>query len=200
MPVPTSGRAASAAPALEADGRLLIMLHANAGAEIAQALATLHHEGWNLLNIADAPDDDAAAVELLALVQDTLNEIGGAPKPVFVAEAGAAGRACRTLALWHRRGTLPRDCGLVAIDALDIAVDSLTEIETLATLIAASREATAARGAGLASHRALQARGRDSRFVAVADTQWAAQLADPAQPIGRELRWLLDPVHSRTDG
>lgn len=197
MLMPT--RLSSTAAPRDFGSRILVLLQDGDAVDSAHALAALKREGWSVLSFSQTADSDNAAAELLALVQAGLDKAGSSPSPVFVCGCGTAALAIRTLTLWHRRGVLPRACGLVTIDAADLSLEPLAEIETLAWMIAANREAAAARHTGFACHHALQARDRDSRFIVMnAARTLADEITDATGQFGRELRWLLYPVHSRS--
>jgi hypothetical protein len=111
----------------------------------------------------------------------------------------------QVVVLAHRSDLLKSRCGLVTIDAfagngISALCDELAELRNLATIWAVHRTDRALRERTLRHHTTLQKLGRETHFMALPDParSLAEQLTDSRDPLGRETRWLLDPVHSRT--
>jgi hypothetical protein len=179
---------------------LLLWIGGPGAGAIETPTNTLTAEGWNVLL---APNTDADGIIAALAAAASHGAPSTSPRIVAVAEAASASAACAAVLALHRRGEGMAIAGFVTVDAVpDIATDpwsSLADITGLATLIAARRPATQARQSGLAWHQHLQARGRDTHFMVLEDNALTDQLADPRKAFGRELRWLLEPVNSRTD-
>jgi hypothetical protein len=162
-------------------------------------------EGWNVLEIGCAsPDDDGTPAGIVDAVRQSRSRADGAPT-IFVADHGTASAVCQGVLLAHRSGLLTGPIGLVTVDAFagnDIKAicDELAGLEDLAAIWAVHREEHALREPTFRHHMMLQARGRETHFLVLPDKtrSLAQQLADPRDPLGREMRWLLDPVHSRS--
>jgi hypothetical protein len=162
-------------------------------------------EGWNVLEAGSARADvDAAAFGLVEAIKQARSHIGSAAT-VFVADDGMAPAVCRAVVLAHRSDLLKSRCGLVTIDAfagngISALCDELAELRNLATIWAVHRTDRVLRERTLRHHTTLQKLGRETHFMALPDParSLAEQLTDSRDPLGRETRWLLDPVHSRT--
>jgi hypothetical protein len=87
-----------------------------------------------------------------------------------------------------------------ADDGVNEICQKLATLQNLASIWAVHREERALREATLKHHVDLQARGRETHFLVLPDRtrSLAQQLVDARDPLGREMRWLLDPVHSRS--
>lgn len=203
-----------------ASDRLLLVVQADAQNtdEVATFANALTADGWNVLHIVAAnptADADAAATMLLDTLKRATSEMKAAPTTslqiVAIADGAAALPACMTVLQSHRHATLPAIGGIVMIDSFeqpatespaprmsDIAAE-LARLDGLATIVAARRTSADTRRTGMSHHRQLQALGRETHYLVLAetDTPLLAQLADPQKALGREIRWLLDPVHSR---
>jgi hypothetical protein len=157
-------------------------------------------EGWNVLDVPLAPTSDVAAaataiVDALARAATTLSR---APRVIVIAATDAVPAAIAAVL------ALPAIAAVVTVDSPisdSETAKSLAAIEGLITLTVASRQSWQARQHGLALHRHLQSRHRDSHFMVLAedDRALSSRLADVCDPLGRELRWLLDPVNSRSE-
>ena len=201
-------------------GRLLLVVQANTqdSTDVVMFADALTADGWNVLHIVAAnptADADAAATMILDTLKRATAEINADPKTplqiVAIADGAAALPACMTVLQSHRHATLPAIGGIAMIDAFeqpatespaprmsDIAAE-LAKLDGLATIVAARRSSTDTRRTGMSYHRQLQALGRETHYLVLAetDTPLLAQLADAQNAPGREIRWLLDPVHSR---
>jgi hypothetical protein len=188
---------------------LLVWIDADGEVDVAgiEKLArVLTDEGWNVLHVRTAPDANAhTIVETIAAAVPHSNLSVGPPRIIAVAEASSVAAACTAVLDSHQRNVAPAISGLVAIDATpDGTADpwaSLAGISGLTTFIAARLSAGEARLKGLAYHRQLQSLERNAHFMVLADggRSVATQLADPRDAFSREVRWLLEPVNSRTD-
>ena len=162
-------------------------------------------EGWNVLEVGCAsPDSEGTPAGIVDAVGQSRSRADGAPT-IFIADQGTASALGRTVLLAHRSGSLTGPSGLVTVDAFadDDAKTTCEEIaglENLATIWAVHREERALRELTIRHHMMLQARGRETHFLVLPDKtrSLAQKLADPHDPLGREMRWLLDPVHSRS--
>jgi hypothetical protein len=159
-------------------------------------------EGWNVLETAcNVADKETTAADIADAVKQC-PVFGGT---LFIADQDLAQSVCRAVLDLCRSGSIAGAVGLVTLDAfadeaLQPLADALAEFEVLATIWAARRNNADVRRKTLAHHTALQARNRETHFVALPDDALtlAQHLADPRDPVGREMRWLLDPVHSRS--
>jgi hypothetical protein len=168
-------------------------------------------EGWNVLHLACAATADAetAAAEITDALVRAARRLALPPsRPlqiVAIADGAAAHAACLAVLRSHGQPASPEISGLVAVDAFASASASATvaaelaDIDGLATVIAARRSNAEARSGGLAIHQRRQSNGRESHYLVFAehDAPLLSQLADAQSALGREIRWLLDPVHSR---
>jgi hypothetical protein len=168
--------------------------------DIEKLATALTAEDWNVLHVGTAPDANAdAIIGALAAAASHGDTSTGPLRIVAVAEPASVPTACAAVLETHRRGNGTAIAGLVTIDDVSDGAASLVDIADLTTLIVARRHATQARQSGLAWHRRLQAQGRDVHFMVLEDGgSLMDQLTDPRDPLGREVRWLLDPVNSRT--
>jgi hypothetical protein len=202
----SSGTTGVLYPAERPDSRLLVWIGPHDGAEGSQPANSLTGEGWNVLHTGIAPGRDDAAT-IAGIVGALTAAMSHVPKAriVAVADGTSVPAACAAVLETYRRDDVAAIGGLVVVDAVpDMAAAvwaSLSGLSTLTTLIAARQPSREARQSGLACHRQLQVLGRDTHFMVLAETgrSLAAQLADPRDVFGREVRWLLDPVNSRTD-
>jgi hypothetical protein len=156
-------------------------------------------EGWNVLDVPLAPIADvaAAAAQIVNALADATSTLSGAPRVVIIAAADAVPAALAVVL------ALPAIAAIVTVDTPMSDADmakSLAAIEGLTTLTVASRQSSQARRHGLALHRRLQSLDRDTHFMVQAESDRALshRLSDPRDPLGRELRWLIDPVNSRS--
>lgn len=162
-------------------------------------------DGWNVLEIGCASSDDSVtAAGIVDAVKQSGSPADGAPT-VFIADRGTAFATCQAVLLAHRGGLLRGPSGLVTVDAFaDDGVAAICEglaaLENLASIWAVHREERGLREKTFRHHASLQARERETHFVVLPDKakSLARQLADPRDPLGRETRWLLDPVNSRS--
>jgi hypothetical protein len=151
-----------------------------------------------------SPDHDGTPAGIVDAVRQSRSRADGAPT-LFIADQGTASALGRTILLAHRSGSLTGPSGLVTVDAfaddhVRAVCDELAGVENLATIWAVHREERALREPTFRHHMMLQARGRETHFLVLSDKarSLAQQLADARDPLGREMRWLLDPVHSRS--
>ncbi|HEX2366344.1 MAG TPA: hypothetical protein VHJ00_15130 [Bradyrhizobium sp.] len=162
-------------------------------------------EGWNVLEVGCAsPDSEGTPAGIVDAVGQSRSRADGAPA-IFIADQGTASAVCRAVLLAHRSGLLTGPSGLVTVDAFaDDAVKAICEelagLENLATIWAVHREERTLREPSFRHHMMLQVRGRETHFLVLPDKtrSLVQQLADSRDPLGREMRWLLDPVHSRS--
>jgi hypothetical protein len=199
-----------------ASDRLLLVMEAGSSSHdgIATLAEAMTDEGWNVLHLAVTRIANATAVAVTindALSRATTQLASTSTRPlriVAVADGAAALPACMAVLQSHRRENLPTIGGIVTVDAFastpatneisNIAAE-LAQLDTLVTVIATRRSSPAARRVGMSYHQLLQANGRETHFVVLAENGLTLfqQLADARDPFGREVRWLLDPVHSR---
>lgn len=197
-----------------ASDRLLLVMDAGPSShdDVAMLAETMTDEGWNVLHLAVTESTSATAVAVAindALSRATTQLASTRPlRIVAVADGAAALPACLAVLQSHRKESLPAIGGIVTVDAFastpatneisNIAAE-LAQLDTLVTVIATRRSSPAARRGGMSYHQLLQANGRETHFVVLAENGLTLfkQLADARDPFGREVRWLLDPVHSR---
>lgn len=161
-------------------------------------------EGWNVLEIGClASDGRTTSTDILGAVAESRARAGGAV--LFIADRGTASAVGQSIVLGDKNRLISGRCGFVTIDAFTEAgapaiCDTLAQLENLATIWAVRRAEPSAREATLRHHAVLQTRGRETHFLVVPDPakSLAQQLADSRDPLGRETRWLLAPVHSRS--
>ncbi len=199
-----------------ASDRLLLVMEAGSSSHdgIATLAETMTDEGWNVLHLAVTESTSATAVAVAindALSRATTQLASTSTRPlriVAVADGAAALSACLAVLQSHRQENLPTIGGIVAVDAfastpatneISNITAELAQLDTLFTVIAARRSSPAARRGGMSYHQLLQANDRETHFVVLAENGLTLfkQLADARDPFGREVRWLLDPVHSR---
>ena len=199
----------SSAPVLaspeRASHRLLVWVW-KAGSEAGGAafIDAYVAEGWNVLEIGcPASDASATSIGIIDAVAKSRSRSEGAT--LFIADRGTASAVGQAIVLGDRDLLIAGACGLVTIDAFAedgfAAVgETLAGLENLATMWAVHRSERSLREQTLRHHAMLQASGRETHFIVVADPakSLAQQLADSRDPLGRETRWLLDPVHSRS--
>jgi hypothetical protein len=199
-----------------ASDRLLLVMEAGPSShdDVATLAEAMTDEGWNILHLAVTKIAGATAVATAinhTLSRATSRLASTSTRPwriVAVADGAAALSACLAVLQSHRQENLPTIGGIVTVDAFastpatneisNIAAE-LAQLDTLVTLIAARRSSPAARRGGMSYHQLLQANGRETHFVVLAENGLTLfqQVADARDPFGREVRWLLDPVHSR---
>ena len=199
-----------------ASDRLLLVMEAGPSShdDVAMLAETMTDEGWNVLHLAVTKIAGATAVATAinhTLSRATTQLASTSTRPwriVAVADGAAALPACLAVLQSHRQESLPAIGGIVTVDAFastpatneisNIAAE-LAQLDTLVTVIATRRSSPAARRGGMSYHQLLQANGRETHFVVLAENGLTLfkQLADARDPFGREVRWLLDPVHSR---
>ena len=197
-----------------ASDRLLLVMEAGPSSHdgIATLAETMTDEGWNLLHLAVTESTSATAVAIndaLSRATTQLTSTSTRPLRIVAVAAGAAALpACMAVLRSHRQESLPAIGGIVTVDAFastpatneisNIAAE-LAQLDTLVTVIATRRSSPAVRRGGMSYHQLLQANGRETHFVVLAENGLTLfqQLADARDPFGREVRWLLDPVHSR---
>jgi hypothetical protein len=214
---PENANAAAALYLAEpASHRLLLVMEAGTSNhdESATLAETMTLEGWNVLHLVVTKAVDAASVA--AAINEALSRAAAqltstATKPlliVAVADEAAALATCMAVLQSHRQADLPTIGGIVTVDAFastssahDISniTTELMQLDALATVIAARRSSPAARNGGMSYHQLLQAKGRETHFVVLAEngSTLFQRLADARDSFGREVRWLLNPVHSR---
>lgn len=196
-----------------ASDRLLLVMEAGTSNhdESATLAETMILEGWNVLHLAVTKIGNPASVATTinnALLRAATQLTSTATKPlriVAVADEAAALATCMAVLQSHRQADLPTIGGIVTVDAfastneLSTITTDLAQLHTLVTVIAARRSSSEARRSGMSYHRLLQAKGRETHFVVLAESGSTLfqQLADARDPFCREVRWLLDPVHSR---
>src|SRR5260221_7575014 len=201
---PFSGAPVLASPERASD-RLLVWVW-KPGAEVGGAgfIDAYVAEGWNGLEIGcPAFDASATAIAIIDAVAKSRSRSEGAT--LFVADRGTASSVGNAVLLGHKDRLIAGPCGLITIDAFaedgfSAICETLGELEKLATIWAVHRGERALREQTLRHHMMLQARGRETHFMVAPDPakSLAHQLADSRDPLGRETRWLLDPVHSRS--
>jgi len=161
-------------------------------------------EGWNVLEIGcPASDVSATSIGIIDAVAKSRSRSEGAT--LFIADRGTASAVGQAIVLGDRDLLIAGSCGLVTIDAFaedEFAAigETLSGLENLATIWAVHRGESTLREQTFRHHMMLQARGRETHFMIVPGPakSLAQQLADSRDPLGREARWLLDPVHSRS--
>jgi hypothetical protein len=151
-----------------------------------------------------SPGDDGTPAGIVDALRQSRTHSDRAPT-IFIADRGTASDVCQAILLAHDGGLLTGPSGLVTVDAFaDDGVDEICEelaaLENLAAIWAVHREERALREKTLKHHVNLQAQGRETHFLVLADKarSLAQQLTDSRDPLGREMRWLLDPVNSRS--
>jgi hypothetical protein len=162
-------------------------------------------EGWNVLEMGcAAPGHDDIAAGIIDAVKQSLSHPDAAGT-MFIADRGMASAMCKAVVLAHRVHLIAGPCGLLTIDAfaedgVPAMAEELAGLENLATIWAVQREHRKLREQTFKHHAVLQACGRETHFLVLPDSSrsLAEQLADSHNPLGRETRWLLDPVHSRS--
>lgn len=198
----------SSAPVLaspeRASDRLLVWVW-KAGTEASGAafIDAYVAEGWNVLEIGcPVSGASATSIGIIGAVAKWRSRSEGAP--LFVADRGTASAVGQAILLGDRDLLIAGSCGLVTIDAFaedEFAAvgETLAGLENLATIWAVHRGERSLRERTLGHHAKLQASGRETHFMVLPDASksLAQQLTDSRDPLGREARWLLDPVHSR---
>jgi hypothetical protein len=178
--------------------------------DVATLAETMTDEGWNVLHLAVTESTSATAVAINDALSRAATQLASMRplRIVAVADGAATLPACLAVLQSHRQENLPTIGGIVTVDAFastpatnetsNIAAE-LAQLDTLVTVIAARRSSPAARRGGMSYHQLLQANGRETHFVVLAENGLTLfqQVADTRHPLGREVRWLLDPVHSR---
>jgi hypothetical protein len=162
-------------------------------------------EGWNVLEIGcAAPGEHGAPAGIVDALRQSRSHSDRA-QTIFIADRGTASAVCQAILLAYGSGLLTGPSGLVTVDAFaDDGVNEICEelaaLEHLASIWAIHREQRALREKTLKHHINLQAQGRETHFLVLADKarSLAQQLTDARDPLGREMRWLLDPVNSRS--
>lgn len=186
--------------------RLLVWIRTG-GSEAGGAafIDTYVSEGWNVLAVGVAAASDDLAVPIVVDAVKQAYSLQRCASTMFIADHGQASAVCRAIIRAHQDDLLKGPCGLVTIDAFaDSAVPTLGKelaaLENLATIWAVRRSDAALRKKTLAHHTALQTQGRETHFLVLADAarSLSEQLTDVRSPLGRETRWLLEPVHSRS--
>jgi hypothetical protein len=165
-------------------------------------------EEWSVLELdcdaAAGADAGTAILDAIAHAVEAMPTPAGdtSAEIIVLAERGCATSAAMAILAAPAGFDAPQ--GLVTIDAfaetgfLPLGAE-LAACDRLATIWTVARGAADLRNATLAYHASLQAQGRDSHFLVLPDvaSSLAAQAAGARTPLGRELRWLLAPVHSR---
>jgi len=195
--------------------RLLVTL---AGPLEAATANLLGEDGWSILSITSAKGDSDTPSLISELIAQAAGQLAAVASPLRIVAAadGAVETAAFIKAITesHRSGSAAVR-GLVALDPFAASsqeglntdesiaefAEGLLPFNGLAIILAARASSTDQRRLTLALHRRLQALGKDSRFLAIRDNggslpQW---LANGRDQLGREFRWLLDPVHSRNE-
>jgi hypothetical protein len=189
-----------------AKGRLLAWIRPR-GSEAGDVafVDTYVSEGWTVLEagVATMYDDLAARSIVDAVKQACSRE--RYTSTLFVADRGTASAACKAVIQAHHDAVLNGRCGLVTVDAFaESAVPTLGKelaaLENLATIWTVRRPDAALRKKTFAHHTVLQTQGRETHFLVLPDAarSLSEQLTDIRSPLGRETRWLLEPVHSRS--
>jgi hypothetical protein len=193
-------------------GSLLVLVSRAPDAEETEPLAAaLTAEGWHVLDVRLAADGDVGAATILHALKDATARLlppsAGRFPVILIADSAAVLPACIAVRQSHRQAEQPVIGGVAMVDGFenagrqaDDAVSKLAGIEDLAVLVAAYRGTGEGRRAGLSYHRHLQQSGRESHFIVLPREGPSPhdRLADPRDPFGREIRWLLGPVNSRT--
>lgn len=197
-------------------GGLLVVLTSTADINEREASGSrLASDGWGLLDIdlGVAPPTDIVAHTIGDIVARALAEITSAQQadlPIIIAgEAGTAVTAVEVVLQSHLQAATPAIGGLCLVDAFDVQppdlrqqfdalATSLSELPRLASIVVARRQ-SGGRRAAWDHHLRLQELGRETHFLALADdgSSLLRRLGDALDPLGREVRWLLRPVHSR---
>ena len=159
-------------------------------------------EGWNVL---ETGCNIAVNETTAADIADAVKQCATPGGTLFIADRDLAPAVCRAVLDICRSGSIAGAVGLITVDAfaddaLQPVADALAEFDVVATIWAARRNNADVRRKTLAHHTGLQARNRETHFVVLPDEarSLVQHLADPRDPLGREMRWLLDPVHSRS--
>jgi hypothetical protein len=190
----------------EASGRLLAWIRPHdSKADGAAFIDSYVAEGWNVLEAGAAVADNEVAARSIVDAVKQADSYVSFTSIMFIADHGAASAVCQAILQAHRKDLLKGPCGLVTIDAFaERAVpalgDKLAELENLATIWAVHRTHSALRKRTFARHTALQTRGQETHFLVLpnAARSMAERLADTRDPLSREIRWLLEPIHSRS--
>lgn len=199
----------SSAPVLAcpapASDRLLVWIRKPGGEAGGAAFIDAYlAEGWNVLEIGClATEGRTTSIDILGAVAEARARTAGTI--LFIADRGMASVVGQSIVFGDKDRRIAGRRGFVTIDAFAEAgaaaiCDALAQLENLATVWAVRRGERGLRDATLRHHAMLQEHGRETHFVVVADPaeSFAQQLADPRDPLGRETRWLLAPVHSRS--
>ncbi len=133
-----------------------------------------------------------------------LSNAQGAGKPavIFVADGATAVATCRAILMLDnqkkRVATGPVTLNAMAGMASDATLcDAVAALPDLASLWAVDPHLPVIRRQTLAYHRRLQASARNTHFLVLwAGADFARELSSARSTLGREARWLLDPVNS----
>lgn len=200
-----------------ASNRLLLVVQSDVQRDdrVMAFARSLTSEGWNVLHLATASpaDADAVATIILDTLARAVSRLTANPNSslgiVAVADGAAGLPSCIATLRSHLANEHARIGGIVTVDAFEQAgatadrmsalATELAGLDGLATIVAAYRSSMEARRAGLSYHRQFQALDRETHYLVLAesDVPLLTQLADARHALGREVRWLLDPVHSR---
>ena len=199
-----SGAPVLARPERASDRLLVWVWKAGSEAGGAAFIDAYVSEGWNVLEIGcPAADKGGTAAGIVDAIKQSQTRADG-PK-ILIADRGMAPAVCKAVLLALRDGSMAGRCGLVTTNAFaDDGVEAFSGefagAENLATIWAVHRRERTLRQQTLKHHMMLQAHGRETHFLVLSDParSLAQQLADSRDPLGRETRWLLDPVHSRS--
>jgi hypothetical protein len=162
-------------------------------------------EGWNVLEIGCPASDNGRTAAAIVDAAAKSRTRGDGVATIFIADRGTATAVAQAIILGHRDRLIAGRCGLVTTDAFaedefPAVCGELAEIENLATIWAVDRGERKLRQQTFKHHAMLQERRRETHFLVLPDParSLAQQLIDSRNPLGREARWLLDPVHSRS--
>lgn len=195
---------------------LLVVLTSTAEIDERETSAShLARDGWGLLHIdlgSASPTDIVAKAtgDIIARALAELTSVQQADLPIIaVGEGEAAVTAMEIVRQSHLQTTSRTIDGCCLVDAFDsqspelrqhfdALATKLSELDHLASVVATRRQSDGRRAA-LDHHLRLQQLGRETHFLALADegSTLLQRVSDALDPLGREIRWLLRPVHSR---
>lgn len=194
------------------EGMLLITTSRRKIDDLEAMAATFASDSWSVLHIDFGPEPAGFTIadigDAVSRAIDALGHVLGNLPIVAVAEDQAALPVAEAVLQSHRQAASPTIGGIVLAGAFDVGspelqrrfddlATELAELQGLASIVATGRSDT--RQAALAYHIKLQRLGRESHFLVLNDygqPLWQC-FGDPRSPLGREIRWLLQPVHSR---
>jgi hypothetical protein len=175
---------------------------------IDQLAEALIREGWSVLHVRFEPTTDLAAtaariVDALArAAAEQASASATTIRVIAIAATTSVPAALAAVLASHQQSQSPAIAAIVTVDSPMSDAEMahpLAAIDGFITLTAAYRPSRQSRDHGLALHRYLQSLDRDSHFMVLAesDRPLSSRLSDPRDPLGSELRRLLDPVNSR---